>query len=112
MKEWIDDHIIGIVIFSCMIIAVSICSCVIYLDAIDDEYATVEGKIVSVDYLGKSEKYIYVDVFKLNFDNGESYVVEVFDDYDFTVNSKFIIKLFKDSPNDNWNIERMYKVPD
>ena len=71
----------------------------------------VEGKIISVEYLGIAEGYYSADAFKLNFDNGESYTIMTWEDTDFTVNSKFIMKLFWDGDDDYWTIESMYKVP-
>ena len=112
MKKWIKENMWWLWVPIIIVVGLSYFSYCLYSDAVNDEELTIEGKIISVEYLGRSDYYMHGDTMKLFFDDGQSYVVEVYENTDFTVNSKFIIRLFKDEPDENWVIEKMYKVPD
>jgi len=77
----------------------------------DDERITVEGKIIDVD-IKEDTKYLD-DILVVTFDNGETYYIEntLGRDVDFTVNSKFIIKLFRPDVDSYWIIEQIYRIP-
>jgi len=84
----------------------------VYYIGLDDERVTVEGKIVDVEI--EESNIMDYDILILTFDNGETYRVlnTLGDDVDLTVNSKFIIKLFRTDKDSWWEITQIYRVPD
>jgi len=90
-----------------------------YYMGLDDERITVEGKIVDVDVKKEQRLAVRWDIVTLTFDNGEKYEIKYeLNTYgyniltDFTVNSKFIVELFRPDKNSYWEIEKIYKVPE
>ncbi len=81
-------------------------------DAEDNQIIFVEGEIISAEFLGNPKGEAHYDIFNLTFDNNESYLIKCKEDTDFTVNSKFVIKLWRDNPAEKyWTIIRMYRCP-
>lgn len=98
-----------------LIITVSMLSIDLIQLILSHEDKVIEGKIIETDY------NIDKDYLEVAFDNGESYRLSFYyDSYytDLTVNSKLILKIYKESsflnPNfDNvWNIDQIIKVPE
>ena len=90
-----------------------------YYMGLDDERITVEGKIVDVDVKKEQRLAVRWDIVTLTFDNGEKYEIKYELNThryniltDFTVNSKFIVELFRPDKNSYWEIEKIYKVPE
>lgn len=109
--EWLKDNGGFILIVIVIVGLVSSATFKGWYDTLNDETVIAEGKIINVEYLGTAEGYLIGDALNITFDNGESYLIVTGEDMDFTVNSKFIIKLFWDGDDDYWEIKRMYKVP-
>lgn len=70
----------------------------------------VESKVTDVEIVSDN-------VLLITFANGESYKVFSSTDRDFTVNSKLIVKLYKDdlyglSESDTWTIDYIIKAPE
>jgi len=113
-ETWVDRHygiVLGLMIASPFILVGGMIIGMGYINSLDDEQIVVEGKIIGVEYLGKGELYFNGDAFNITFDDGESYIIETGIERDFTVNSKFIIKLHRTNSNSHWIIRKMYKVP-
>jgi len=111
IKKWFEKYYFWIFIPSIILSLILVGAYFTYIGIMDDEEIVVEGKIISVEYLGKSNYYLNGETFNITFDTGKSYIVECAEDIDFTVNSKMIIKLWRDDASCNWEIRRMYKVP-
>jgi len=103
---------LSVYIFGTLILIALIISGLIYWIGSDDEYITVEGKIIDVDL--KESSLLGFDILIITFDNGETYHIAntLGRDVDFTVNSKFIIKLFRSDVDSYWTIEQIYRVPE
>ena len=106
---------IGFTIIFVLVISLFIaCSSLATYDYITDENIVVEGKIISTEYLETIDAGIFGsrDVLRVTFDNNESYDLVLGDrDYDFTVNSKLILKL-NNYDDDRWSVTKIIKVPD
>ena len=112
-KEWFEGNI-GYILFVIFVVVVLISSVIFVINVMgsDDERITINDKIVNVKLIEDDDTYY--DVLELTFTKGEKYLIENINmvDYDFTVNSKFIIKLYREDSDSYWTITKMYKVPD
>lgn len=99
--------------------------CVIVLLVITTTYAiwdaeentqriTLEGVITNVELI-KESSYDGSHVFNVSIQTDDDlryFDIQIWDDvFDFTVNSKFIIKLVLPANAENWRIDAMFKVP-
>ena len=73
------------------------------------EGEVIDYKIISENnYLGGKTNYLI-----LTFDNNESYKFSIREEfYDFTVNSRLILKITKGGQEIAWSIEQIIKVPE
>jgi hypothetical protein len=102
-----------IIFITCGVIALMIVT-IVHVRSLDDENIVLEGDIISAKYLGTADRgYIGCDLIELEFSNGQNYTIVTNrrSDLDLTVNSKIILNLHKDSPDEYWEIVSIYKVP-
>lgn len=113
-ERLLDLRILLPTIIIIAIVAIALVYTSLYISSLDDEEVVVEGKIVSVEYIGKTVGPYEGDVLNITFDGGESYIIRnvLEKSRDFTVNSKFIVRLYRDGPASHWTIKSMYRVPD
>ena len=85
-------------------------------DANDDVLEVVEGKIIKAEYLGHPKAgslyFADCDVFEITFDNNKQFTIVTRRDLDLTVNSKLVLHLSKDNPDElYWIVDRIVKIP-
>ena len=114
-KEENEGWPIGpIVVVAVIVVIMCFISYLMVDNAINTETVIVEGKIVDTEfYVEKIGGMMTRNILKITMDDGTVYDVLILEDsYDFTVNSKLIMKLSKGGQSDVWTIHKLIKVPD
>jgi hypothetical protein len=99
-----------IVLCSALLILVSI----VIVNELGRETKYIEGVVIDYEivkepnFLGGTNDFLV-----LTFDNNETYKFHMDEDmYDFTVNSKLILRISKGGLSKSWGIIKMIRVPD
>ena len=106
------DKTKGIVII--VVCLITLISMGIYLSVSavnSDRHLTIDGTIIDVVHLGKSDEYRYGEVFEITFDSNETIIVESAsygnDLLDLSKGQHVVIRLYKTEPEYNWDIKQI-----
>jgi len=113
-EEKENDIPIGFIIFSISILVLGIlCISLIAYSEATREQETVEGKIIDTEFSSETTFGLTKDILEITMEDGSTYKIMVTDDfYDFTVNSRLILKLSRYTGAEYWCLDKVIKVPD
>lgn len=113
-KEEKTQLTITLVIITIIVVCFSVLVWAIINDAKSDRSLAIDGTIINVEHIGESEYYIYGEVFEITFDTDDIVIVESrsYDNdlLDLTIGQHIIIHLWKDEPDDNWDIRQIVVI--